>query len=110
MSEFKDFYAVLGVSSSAPLEVIRAAYRVMVRLHHPDVNAHLSDQVSMMAQINLAYETLSCSLRRREYDLSLERKRRQTPVKWESWVAHVVGSDRVGVITYDHRGRLRTYA
>ena len=33
----KDFYAILGVSVNAELEVINAAYRAMAKKYHPDV-------------------------------------------------------------------------
>jgi len=33
----KDYYKVLGVSSGAPVEVIKAAYRALMKIHHPDV-------------------------------------------------------------------------
>ncbi|HBI56242.1 MAG TPA: hypothetical protein DDY38_05415, partial [Firmicutes bacterium] len=33
----KDYYKVLGVSPGAPTEVIRAAYRALMKRHHPDV-------------------------------------------------------------------------
>ncbi|MDD2283553.1 MAG: DnaJ domain-containing protein, partial [Eubacteriales bacterium] len=31
----KDYYKVLGVSPGAPTEVIRAAYRALMKKHHP---------------------------------------------------------------------------
>ena len=33
----RDFYAILGVSLDAELEVINAAYRAMAKKYHPDV-------------------------------------------------------------------------
>ena len=32
----KDYYKVLGVSPGAPAEVIKAAYRALMKIHHPD--------------------------------------------------------------------------
>ena len=33
----KNYYSILGVSSSATPEQIKEAYRLMVKAHHPDV-------------------------------------------------------------------------
>lgn len=60
-------YEVLGVAPNAPAEVIRAAYRVLARLHHPD--ASVSPQsTGMMSAINEAYEVLSDPSARATYD------------------------------------------
>ena len=36
--EFKDYYAVLGVTKQASGKEIKQAYRKLARKHHPDVN------------------------------------------------------------------------
>lgn len=60
-------YDVLQVSPRGSLEVIRAAYRVLARAYHPDVNA--SPQASRrMQEVNAAYEILIDPARRAEYD------------------------------------------
>lgn len=33
----KDYYKILGVAPGAPTEVIKAAYRALMKIHHPDV-------------------------------------------------------------------------
>ncbi len=33
----KDYYKVLGVAPGAPTEVVKAAYRALMKIHHPDV-------------------------------------------------------------------------
>jgi curved DNA-binding protein CbpA len=60
-------YEVLQISPSASLEVIKAAYRVLARGTHPDVNTH-ADSTSRMREINLAFQILSDPHRRAEYD------------------------------------------
>lgn len=113
MNQFKDLYAVLGVTSTAPQEVIRAAYRAMARLHHPDVSKHRASEQSMMADINQAYEVLCCPQRRREYDLCLKKSNRPSATKsaHEYRGVHTSFDYPATVLTtYDHRGRLSAYA
>src|SRR5689334_14693619 len=59
-----DHYAVLQVDPTADAEVIRAAYRVLARRHHPDAGG----SASRMAQINEAWSVLGNARRRRVYD------------------------------------------
>jgi curved DNA-binding protein CbpA len=61
-----DFYEVLQVSPRAEPDVIRAAYRVLARKHHPD---HGGDRSRMVA-INDAWDVLGDPVRRAEYDAS----------------------------------------
>lgn len=62
-SKTKDYYKVLGLSRDADELQIKAAYRRMVKLHHPD-KAHKQgiskeDAEKKMASVNEAYEVLS---------------------------------------------------
>lgn len=112
MVELQNHYAVLGVTSNAPSEIIRAAYRVMARLHHPDVNKHPSNDPSMMTSINQAYEVLSCPQRRREYDLSLNKLKNYASITREDAYRNVhsnIEYSKPVLTTYDHRGRLHSY-
>ena len=112
MEGFKDLYATLGVASTAPHEVIRAAYRVLAKLHHPDVNTQTTDNAIQMACINQAYAVLSCPQRRREYDQCIEQAQKQLATK--RGFAHQNTAARFNfpttvLTTYDHRGRLHAY-
>jgi molecular chaperone DnaJ len=57
-------YAVLGVSPAATAAEIKAAYRTLVKRHHPDAGG---DEVEILA-LNAAWELLGDAERRRQYD------------------------------------------
>jgi curved DNA-binding protein CbpA len=62
-----DLYEVLQVSPRAEPEVIRAAYRVLARRYHPDVNP-APYALLAMRRINAAYDVLGRADRRARYD------------------------------------------
>ncbi len=64
----KNYYEILEVHPKASVEVIEKAYKVLVMKYHPDRNGD-SYKIS---EINEAYEILSDSFLRRQYDLELE--------------------------------------
>ncbi len=64
----QDCYSILGVPRTAGPEEIRAAYRRLARLYHPDLNSS-GQAEARMQQINEAYATLSDPDRRRRYDV-----------------------------------------
>src|SRR5262245_51944664 len=69
-----DLYRVLGLSSRACEEEIKAAYRALAKQSHPDVNAGDAAAELRTKLINFAYETLRNAERRAAYDSALVRK------------------------------------
>ncbi len=63
-----DHYATLGLDRRCSSAQIRAAYRVLARQHHPDLNGSSRESVSRTQILNAAYETLSDPEKRRGYD------------------------------------------
>jgi curved DNA-binding protein CbpA len=67
-------YQRLGVAPTAAAADIKAAYRELARLNHPDLtNGSGSDD---MAAVNEAWRVLGDPERRRAYDATLEAERR----------------------------------
>jgi hypothetical protein len=82
MGKVHTHYDNLKVSQSAPLEVIRAAYRALAQKHHPDVNPS-PESAQIMRLLNEAYQVLSDPDKRTEHD---------------RWIA-----ERNAALTDDHR-------
>ncbi len=64
-----DYYRILGVLPSAEAIVITAAYRALASKYHPDRwkgDSYTANK--MMAEINVAYEVLGNSEKRKAYD------------------------------------------
>jgi len=64
----KDFYKLLGVNRSATSSDIRRAYRKLARTFHPDVNPDNPQAEKTFKEIGQAYEVLSDSASRSQYD------------------------------------------
>ena len=63
----RDYYEVLGVSSSASDEEIRKAFRKLALEYHPDRNKD-PDAVDRFKEVNEAYQVLTNSEKRSRYD------------------------------------------
>lgn len=63
----RDYYEVLGVDRNATPEEIKKAYRKLARQYHPDVNKS-EDATEKFKEVQEAYETLSDSQKRAQYD------------------------------------------
>lgn len=68
-----DLYEELEVSRLASAEVIEAAYRTLVKRHHPDVSADSSIDADRIKRLNVAHGWLTNAAKRRRYDEATDR-------------------------------------
>lgn len=67
-TDFKDYYAVLGVEKSADANAIKRAYRKLARKYHPDMNPGDQAAEAQFKEVSEAYEVLSDPDKRQKYD------------------------------------------
>jgi len=64
----RDYYEVLGVGKEASEDEIKLAYRRLARKYHPDLNKDDPDAKTKFIELQEAYEVLSDSQKRSNYD------------------------------------------
>jgi curved DNA-binding protein len=67
-TNFRDYYAILGVSKNASAEDIKKAYRQLARKYHPDLNPGDKAAEARFKEITEANEVLSDVEKRNQYD------------------------------------------
>jgi curved DNA-binding protein len=67
-TDFKDYYAMLGVSKTASFEEIKKSYRKLARKYHPDLNPGSKASETRFKEINEANEVLGDPEKRKKYD------------------------------------------
>ncbi len=66
--KFRTHYDNLGVTRTADIAVIKAAYKALAKKYHPDINPDNPNAQKIMQIINKAYEVLSDPIKRAEHD------------------------------------------
>ena len=64
----KNYYETLGVDKNANADEIKSAFRRLAKKYHPDVNQNNDDAAAKFKEINEAYEVLSDSTKKSNYD------------------------------------------
>jgi curved DNA-binding protein CbpA len=65
---YKDYYQLLGVTTTASPKEIRSAYRDLARTYHPDVNPGNKEAAARFQEIHEAYAVLADPQKRGAYD------------------------------------------
>ena len=68
MHNFRDYYEILGISKEATADEIKRAYRALARQYHPDLNPGDKAAEEKFKLLGEAYEVLSDSERRSQYE------------------------------------------
>lgn len=75
----KSYYEILEVDKNASQEVIEKAYKALAKKYHPDLQqgAKKQEYAEKMKIINQAYDILSDSFKREQYDQKLQNEQEQ---------------------------------
>lgn len=74
MATFKNYYQILELEPFADGESVKAAFRRLARLFHPDLNAGHRGAEEKFKDINEAYDVLSDPVKRARHDAQLKAK------------------------------------
>jgi molecular chaperone DnaJ len=73
----KDYYAILGLPTSATAAEVDAAFRGLARKYHPDLQPVEEDAVAHFKSATEAHDVLSDATKRRQYDKARSCRRRE---------------------------------
>ncbi|NJO40449.1 MAG: J domain-containing protein [Cyanobacteria bacterium CRU_2_1] len=68
MQNFRNYYAILGVTRDATIEEIKQSFRKLARQYHPDLNPGNKEAEEKFKDVGEAYEVLSDVGKRAQYD------------------------------------------
>jgi curved DNA-binding protein CbpA len=85
-----NYYEILGLTPSAGLTEIRAAYKKLAFQNHPDLHPHDPEAEERFKRINEAYHVLSDPLKKSRYDARLSATEVETYSNYEeeAWKAY----------------------
>ena len=86
-----NYYEILEITPEASQEVVKAAYRALVKKLHPDNMDGKQDECRTIEDVNMAYEVLSDPDRRKKYDAILndENSTYETETNYDLSLIHI---------------------
>ena len=75
MNNRKNYYEILKISPLASPSTIKRSYQRLARVHHPDKNKNNPEAAEIFKQINEAYEVLSNTFKRKDFDRQLKEEK-----------------------------------
>jgi curved DNA-binding protein len=86
-------YAMLGLYRRCSAAQIRAAYRLLIRQLHPDLNPQSPDAVARTQHLNTAYKILNSPNLRRAYDRELNLPKKPAASTHTAKIQHNISKD-----------------
>lgn len=74
----KNYYEMLEVKSDTSDEVIKAAYKALIKKYHPDNGSKNDPTGEKFRLVNQAYDVISDPKKRWKYDIQLKSERKTT--------------------------------
>lgn len=106
MKEFIDYYALLGISETASLDEIKAAYRNLVKQYHPDLNPGIDE--SMIQKLNDAITHFKDEETRAKYDIKYKKYKEQQRKASENQNGPEDKTNEEEDFKFDKRNRAKT--
>ena len=76
-----NFYSIFGVSQNANKNELKAAYRRLVKKHHPDTGG----DKNKFLEIQLAWETLNDPIKKQNYDRTISYPKEYSNIENSNW-------------------------
>ena len=89
----RDYYKILGVTAKTPKNELKKKYRELAKKYHPDSNEGSKEAENKFKIVSEAYEILSDSKKRKEYDRqrSYRKQSRSRPSSQPNWAKEPSG-------------------
>ena len=89
----RDYYKILGVTTKTPINELKKKYRELAKKYHPDSNEGSKEAEDKFKIVSEAYEILSDSKKRKEYDRqrNYRKQSRSRPSSQPNWAQEPPG-------------------
>ncbi len=109
MQDSRNYYKILQVSTEATTENIKQAYRRLARQYHPDLHPENPEAAERFKEICEAYEVLSDSVQRTQYDQGFDYNRsraKKAGMSHQDFYVRAVAK----ALKIDYRGAVEDYS